>query len=152
MDAIKFVHQELTPKKDYPDFRAGDNITVNYKILEGNKERIQAFKGEVIQRRGSGPTQTFTVRKISNGVGVDRIFPLYSPSIESIEVNKKGKVRRARIFFLRDLKGKKARIKEKRIVTTEAERTETKAIRTKAKADAKEAKATASKASTTPAE
>lgn len=115
MDAIKFVHSELTKKKDYPEFKAGDNITVFYKIVEGNKERVQAFKGEVVQRRGTDATQTFTVRKISNGVGVDRIFPLYSPSIDRIELNRKGRVRRARIFYLRDLKGKKARIREKRM-------------------------------------
>lgn len=119
MDAIKFVHQQLTNKKEYPDFKAGDNITVNYKIIEGTKERIQAFKGDVIQRRGSGSTQTFTVRKISNGVGVDRIFPLYSPNIDGIEVNRHGKVRRARLFYMRDLVGKKARIKERRILTEE---------------------------------
>lgn len=115
MDAIKFVHSELTKRKDYPEFKAGDNITVFYKIIEGNKERVQAFKGEVVQRRGVDATQTFTVRKISNGVGVDRIFPLYSPSIDRIELNRKGRVRRARIFYLRDLKGKKARIREKRM-------------------------------------
>jgi len=120
MDAIKFVHQQLTAKKDYPDFNAGDNITVNYKIIEGTKERIQAFKGDVIQRRGTGSTQTFTVRKISNGVGVDRIFPLYSPNIDSIEINRRGKVRRARLFYMRELIGKKARIREKRVVTEEA--------------------------------
>jgi large subunit ribosomal protein L19 len=115
MDAIKFIHDTLTPGKKYPAFKAGDNITVNYKIVEGNKERIQAFKGEVIQIRGSGGTKTFTVRKMSNGVGVERIFPWFSPNVESVELNKKGSVRRARIFYLRDLKGKKARIKEKRI-------------------------------------
>ncbi len=119
MDAIKFFHQEVTKKKDFPEFKAGDNVTVSYKILEGNKERIQAYRGEVIQRKGSGSTQTFTVRKISNGVGVERVFPLFSPSIDNIELNKRGKVRRARIYYIRDLKGKKARIKEKRVVTAE---------------------------------
>jgi large subunit ribosomal protein L19 len=119
MDAIKFFHQEVTQKKDFPDFKAGDNVTVYYKILEGTKERIQAYRGEVIQRKGSGSTQTFTVRKISNGIGVERIFPLFSPSIDNIELNKRGKVRRARIYYLRDLKGKKARIKEKRVQTAE---------------------------------
>jgi len=114
MDAIKYVHDQLTVIKTHPEFKAGDSITVNYKIIEGAKERIQAFKGEVIQIKGSGPTVTFTVRKISNSVGVERIFPINSPNIESIEVNKKGRVRRARIFYLRDLIGKKARIKEKR--------------------------------------
>ncbi|MBK6483010.1 MAG: 50S ribosomal protein L19 [Chitinophagales bacterium] len=121
MDAIKFFHQEVTQKKDYPAFRAGDNVTVNYKILEGTKERIQAYRGEVIQRKGQGATQTFTVRKISNGVGVERVFPLFSPSIDSIDINKHGKVRRARIYYIRDLKGKKARIKEKRMPTATAE-------------------------------
>ena len=120
MDAIKFFHQQVTQKKDYPQFKAGDKVTVFYKIIEGNKERIQAYKGEVIQRKGSGSTKTFTVRKISNGVGVERIFPLFSPSIDSIELNKRGKVRRSRIYYIRDLKGKKARIREKRLQTVEA--------------------------------
>lgn len=112
MDFIKTLENELTPAKNFPDFKAGDNINVHYKIIEGSKERIQIFRGDVIQRKGSGLTQTFTVRKISNGVGVERIFPLFSPNIDQIEVNKKGKVRRARIYYLRDLKGKAARIKE----------------------------------------
>ena len=120
MDAIKFFHQQVTQKKDYPQFKAGDNVTVFYKIIEGNKERVQAYRGEVIQRKGNGSTQTFTVRKISNGVGVERVFPLFSPSIDSIELNKRGKVRRSRIYYIRDLKGKKARIKEKRVQTAEA--------------------------------
>ena len=115
MEALKYFHQQVTVKKKLPEFKAGDNITVHYKIIEGNKERIQDYKGEVVQRKGSGATQTFTVRKISNGVGVERVFPLNSPSIDSIEVNKRGKVRRARLFYLRNLKGKKARIKEKRM-------------------------------------
>lgn len=115
MEALKYFHQQVTTKKEFPDFKAGDNVTVHYKIIEGNKERIQDYKGEVVQRKGNGNTQTFTVRKISSGIGVERVFPLYSPNIESIEVNKRGKVRRARIFYLRDLKGKKARIKEKRM-------------------------------------
>lgn len=115
MDALRYFHQQVTPNKQLPDFKAGDNITVYYKIIEGNKERIQAFRGEVLQRRGSGATQTFTVRKISNGVGVERIFPLYSPNIESIEINKRGRVRRARLFYLRQRTGKKAKIREKRI-------------------------------------
>jgi large subunit ribosomal protein L19 len=115
MEAVKYFHQQVTAKKKVPDFKAGDNVTVHYKILEGNKERIQDYKGEVVQRKGNGSTQTFTVRKISNGIGVERVFPLYSPNIESIDVNKRGKVRRARLFYLRDLKGKKARIKEKRM-------------------------------------
>ncbi len=114
MDSIKYVHDTLGTVKKHPAFKAGDNITVNYKIIEGSKERIQAFKGVVMQRKGDGASQTFTVRKISNGVGVERVFPLNSPNIESIEINKAGKVRRARLYYLRDLKGKKARIKEKR--------------------------------------
>jgi len=101
-------------KQQLPDFSAGDTITVYYRIKEGNKERIQAFRGVVIQIRGNGLGKTFTVRKISNGIGVERIFPFDSPFIENIEVNKRGKVRRARIFYFRKLSGKKARIKEKR--------------------------------------
>ena len=100
--------------KEFPEFKAGDTITVHYKIKEGNKERIQNFQGVVLQRRGSGSTETFTVRKITNGVGVERVFPIASPFIEQIDVNKRGAVRRARIFYLRNLTGKKARIKEKR--------------------------------------
>ena len=114
MNAIEFVHEQLTGKKEFPDFKAGDNITVNYKIVEGNKERIQSFKGDVIKRQGTGPTASFTVRKISDGVGVERVFPLYSPNIESIEVNKTGRVRRAKLFYLRGRSGKSARIREKR--------------------------------------
>ena len=100
--------------KTLPDFKAGDTVTVTYKIKEENKERLQKFRGIVIQKRGAGATKTFTVRKMSNGIGVERIFPMNSPFIESVEVNKIGKVRRARIFYLRDLTGKKARIKEKK--------------------------------------
>ena len=103
-----------TELKEFPEFKAGDTITVHYKIKEGNKERIQNFQGVVLQRRGSGSTETFTVRKITNGVGVERVFPIASPFIEQIDVNKRGAVRRARIFYLRNLTGKKARIKEKR--------------------------------------
>ena len=114
MDAIKFFHQEVTQKKDRPNFKAGDNITVNYKIVEGNKERIQSFKGDVIKRQGNGATSSFTVRKISDGVGVERLFPLYSPNIDSIEVNKSGRVRRAKLYYLRSRSGKSARIREKR--------------------------------------
>lgn len=114
MDIIKSLEKELTPERSYPDFKAGDNISVHYKIVEGSKERIQIFRGDVIQVKGSGITRTFTVRKISNGVGVERIFPYFSPSIDTIELHKKGKVRRARIYYLRDLKGKAARIKESR--------------------------------------
>ncbi len=112
MDIIKTISNELTTTKDLPNFKAGDNITVYYTIKEGEKQRTQFFKGDVIQRKGSGSTETFTIRKISHSVGVERIFPVNSPLIEKIELNKKGKVRRARIFYLRDLTGKKARIKE----------------------------------------
>src|ERR1035437_8688997 len=112
--AIAFVHDQLTGKKEYPKFKAGDNITVNYKIVEGNKERIQSFKGDVIKRQGWGHTATFTVRKISDAIGVERTFPLYSPNIESIEMNKSGRVRRAKLYFQRERSGKSARIKEKR--------------------------------------
>lgn len=115
MDAVKFVHEQLTSKKEFPKFKAGDNITVNYKIVEGNKERIQSFKGDVIKRQGTGSTITFTVRKVSDSVGVERLFPLYSPNIESIVLNKIGKVRRARLYYLRERSGKSARIKEKRV-------------------------------------
>ena len=114
MNAIKYIHEQLTGKKEFPHFKPGDNITVNYKIIEGNKERIQQYQGVVLQRRGAGASQTFTVRKISNGVGVERIFPLYSPKIDKIVLDKKGVVRRARIFYLRDISGKKARIEEKK--------------------------------------
>ena len=106
--------ENLVERKEFPNFKAGDTITVHYKIREGNKERIQQFQGVVLQRSGSGSTETFTVRKISSGVGVERIFPITSPFIEKIVVNKHGVVRRARIFYLRGLTGKKARIKEKR--------------------------------------
>jgi large subunit ribosomal protein L19 len=102
---------------DIPQFSAGDTITVTYRIIEGSKERLQSFRGVVIQIKGTGKTKMFTIRKISNGVGVERIFPLYSPHIEKIELNKVGVVRRARIYYLRELTGKKARIKEKRMVS-----------------------------------
>jgi large subunit ribosomal protein L19 len=122
MDLMKVAEQAMAQdQKSFPNFKAGDTITVTYKIKEENKERLQKFRGVVIQRRGAGRTQTFTIRKISNGVGVERIFPLNSPFIESIEVNKYGKVRRARIFYLRNLTGKKARIKEKKYVAKPAE-------------------------------
>ena len=120
MDLIKVVEQAFANEKvaSYPSFKAGDTITDTYRIKEGDKERLQKFKGVVIQLRGASPTtRTFTVRKISSGVGVERIFPFESPFIDSIELNKVGKVRRARIFYLRNLSGKKARIKEKRVAT-----------------------------------
>ena len=116
MDLVKFVQDEFVTKNEFPQFGAGDTVTVYYKIKEGDKERTQFFKGVVIQRRGAGVTETFTIRKIgSNNIGVERIFPVNSPILEKIEINKKGMVRRARIFYLRELTGKKARIKEKRI-------------------------------------
>ncbi|HVI47007.1 MAG TPA: 50S ribosomal protein L19 [Chitinophaga sp.] len=115
MNAISFVHEQLTAKKQYPKFKAGDNVTVNYKIVEGNKERIQSFKGDVVKIQGTGFTASFTVRKISDGIGVERLFPLYSPNIDGIVLNKVGKVRRARLYYLRERAGKAARIKEKRV-------------------------------------
>lgn len=114
MDLIKVVENEFAVETEIPKFGAGDTVTVSYKIKEGNKERIQNFRGVVIQIRGNSSTKTFTVRKMSGNIGVERIFPLYSPFIDSIEVNKHGSVRRKRIFYLRERTGKKARIKEKR--------------------------------------
>lgn len=119
MDFIKSLETELITARELPAFKAGDTVTVYYRIVEGDKSRTQAFKGDVIQRKGSGRTQTFTVRKISNGIGVERIFPLFSPNLEKIEVNKTGKVRRAKIFYLRGLRGKSARIRETKTNTTE---------------------------------
>jgi large subunit ribosomal protein L19 len=120
MDLIKIAQQAfLKEQKSYPVFKAGDTVTVTYRIVEGNKERLQKFKGVVIQRKGAGATQTFTVRKMSDNVGVERIFPVTSPFIQGIEVNKVGKVRRARIFYMRNLTGKKARIKERKFFTKE---------------------------------
>ena len=124
MDYIKIVEQAFSQNKaaSYPDFKAGDTITVTYRIKEGDKDRLQKFRGGVIQICGATPfTRTFTIRKVSGGIGVERIFPYELPSIESIEVNKVGKVRRARIFYLRNLSGKKARIKEKKFVAKKAE-------------------------------
>lgn len=114
MDLLKVAEQAFEVKKEFPAFKSGDTIVVRYKIVEGNKERIQNYKGVVIQRKGTGSTATFTVRKMSGGIGVERIFPVYSPFIDGIEVTKVGRVRRARIYYLRKLTGKKARIKEKR--------------------------------------
>ncbi|MCB0704844.1 MAG: 50S ribosomal protein L19 [Saprospiraceae bacterium] len=116
MDAIKFVEEQLSREMSYPSFRPGDNVNVDYKIIEGVKERIQSFRGDVIQINGSGSTKTFTVRKMSNGVGVERIFPFASPNIVEIKLLKRGKVRRAKLFYLRELVGKKARIKERKMV------------------------------------
>ena len=116
MDLIKVAENAFAVEtKEQPQFKAGDTITVHYKIREGNKERIQNYRGVVIQVKGTGVTKTFTVRKMSGNIGVERIFPLYSPFIAQIEVNKKGSVRRAKLYYLRALTGKKARIKEKRI-------------------------------------
>ncbi len=115
MDLMNVVKEHFNQKKEFPAFRAGDTITVHYKIKEGNKERIQQYRGVVIQRRGTGLTETITVRKMSGSIGVERIFPTNSPFIEQIDLNKAGKVRRARIFYLRNLTGKKARIKERRM-------------------------------------
>jgi len=115
MDLINLVDNLYAEKKDIPAFKAGDTITVHYKIKEGNKERIQQYRGVVIQRKGTGTTASFTVRKISGVIGVERIFPISSPFIDKIEVNKIGKVRRAKIYYLRNLTGKKARIQEKKV-------------------------------------
>ena len=109
---LKYVQDNFIEKKDFPDFSTGDTITVYYEIKEGEKSRVQFFRGVVIQRRGTGATETFTIRKMSGEVGVERIFPINMPAIQKIEVNKRGKVRRARIFYYRELRGKKARIKE----------------------------------------
>lgn len=115
MDLMKVANEQAMEKRKTPDFKAGDTITVTYKIIEGTKEREQMFQGVVLQRKGAGLTQTFTVRKMSHGVGVERIFPLNSPKIANIEVNKRGIVRRARLFYLRNVFGKAARIEEKKV-------------------------------------
>ena len=123
MDLINLVEQSFSENKtaSYPQFKAGDTITVTYRIKEGDKERLQSFRGVVIQICGATPyTKTFTIRQVSNGVGVERIFPYESPAIDKIELNKVGKVRRARIFYLRNLSGKKARIKEAKRVVKDA--------------------------------
>ena len=111
---VKYVQDEFVQKKDFPKFSAGDTITVYYEIKEGEKTRTQFFRGVVIQRRGSESTETFTIRKMSGTIGVERIFPVHLPALQKVEVNKKGKVRRSRIFYFRELTGKKARIKEVR--------------------------------------
>lgn len=115
MDLLKVLEKEFSAAHTLPEFGAGDTITVHYKIKEGGKERIQQFRGTVIQRKGTGNTTTFTVRKMSGNVGVERIFPASSPFIDKVEVNKHGQVRRAKIYYLRGLTGKKARIQEKRV-------------------------------------
>ena len=113
--AVAFVQEQLSNKKEFPAFKAGDNITVNYKIIEGSKERIQSFKGDVIKIQGNGATASFTVRKISDGIGVERIFPFTSPNIDSIVLHKVGQVRRARLYYQRERFGKSSRIREKRM-------------------------------------
>ena len=115
MDLIKLVEQSFQNEKvaEYPQFKAGDTITVTLKVKEGDKERLQKFRGVVIQISGADPfTKTFTIRKVSSGIGVERIFPFQSPAIESIEINKVGKVRRAKLYYLRERQGKAAKIKE----------------------------------------
>ncbi|MBI4653638.1 MAG: 50S ribosomal protein L19 [Nitrospirae bacterium] len=116
MDSIRIIEDSF--KKEGPSFRVGDAVRVNVKIIEGDKERLQTFEGIVISRRGSGTRETFTLRKISYGVGVERIFPLYSPMIEGLEVIKQGDVRRAKLYYLRGKKGKAAKVKEKSLTTT----------------------------------
>ena len=116
MDAIRYVHEQLKTNRELPNFKPGDNIVVSYKIIEGAKERIQDFRGNVIQINGNESTKTFTVRKMSSGVGVERIFPLYSPNISEVKVLKRGRVRRAKLYYLRALTGKKAKIKERKFV------------------------------------
>jgi large subunit ribosomal protein L19 len=112
---VKFVEEQVIAKNEFPAFKSGDTVSVHYKIREGNKERIQIYQGVVLQRNSVGANETFTVRKMSNGVGVERIFPINSPNIAKIEVNSHGKVRRAKLFYLRELTGKAARIKSKRV-------------------------------------
>ena len=115
MDLIKVAEQAFHVEKSHPEFKSGDTVTVAYRIIEGNKERIQEYRGDVIKISGHQEKKRFTVRKMSGNIGVERIFPLESPFIESITVNKRGKVRRAKLYYLRALTGKKARIKERRV-------------------------------------
>ncbi len=124
MSAVAFIHEQLTGKKEFPRFKAGDNVTVNYKIIEGNKERIQSFRGDVIKKQGTGATASFTVRKISDGIGVERVFPFFSPNVESVVLNKVGQVRRAKLFYQRGRSGKSARIQEKRMAVAPKAKTE----------------------------
>ncbi|PQL93419.1 50S ribosomal protein L19 [Apibacter adventoris] len=112
---IKYVQDKYIAKKEFPEFNAGDTLTVYYEIKEGNKTRTQFFKGVVIQVKGTGATKTFSIRKMSGDVGVERVFPINMPALQKIEVNRKGKVRRSRIYYFRDLRGKKARIKDARV-------------------------------------
>ncbi|MEZ4967426.1 MAG: 50S ribosomal protein L19 [Saprospiraceae bacterium] len=116
LEAIQFVHEQMLVKPEFPAFNTGDTIVVTYRITEGDKSREQAFRGDVIQIKGHGMTKTFTVRKMSHGVGVERIFSVSNPNVVAIQVLKRGRVRRSRIFYLRGLVGKKARIKEKKVV------------------------------------
>lgn len=120
MDLIKVAEDAFATGKQHPDFQPGDTITVAYRIKEGNKERIQQYRGVVIRISGEGSKRRFTVRKISDNIGVERIFPIESPFIDSITINKYGKVRRAKLYYLRSLTGKKARIKERRVAKKEA--------------------------------
>lgn len=115
---LDYVKKQLTPEVKHPKFKAGDTVTVHYKIKEGDKERIQQFSGVVIQRKNERATASFTVRKISNGVGVERVFQTHSPLVASIEVKRRGAVRRAKLYYLRDRTGKSARIKEKLVART----------------------------------
>ena len=115
MDLIKVAQDSFKSGKELPKFSSGDTVSVHYKIVEGNKERIQVFRGVVIQIKGEGENKRFTVRKMSGNIGVERVFPIGSPFIENLEVNRVGKVRRARIYYFRERTGKKARIKEKRV-------------------------------------
>ena len=115
MDLVKFVEEQVIAKNEFPAFKSGDTVSVHYKIREGNKERVQIYHGVVLQRNSVGASETFTVRKMSNGVGVERIFPINSPNIQKVEVNSYGKVRRSKLFYLRALTGKAARIKSRRV-------------------------------------
>jgi large subunit ribosomal protein L19 len=115
MDLVKFVEEQTVTINKFPTFKAGDTVSVHYKIKEGAKERIQVYQGVVIQRNSVGVSETFTVRKVSNGIGVERIFPANSPNIDKVEVNSYGKVRRSKLYYLRALTGKAARIKSKRV-------------------------------------
>jgi large subunit ribosomal protein L19 len=114
MDLIKYVEDEFVEKKDFPEFQAGDTITVYYEISEGSKTRTQYYRGTVIQLKGDGASKTFTIRKMSGTTGVERIFPINMPALQKVEINKRGSVRRARIFYFRELTGKRARIKQKK--------------------------------------
>lgn len=141
MDIVKELEAELVEKKDWPEFEAGDTIAVTYSIKEGDKQRQQTFTGTVIQRRGTGSTATFTIRKVSNNVGVERVFPITSPFLEEIKVLKNGSVRRARIFYLRDRQGKAARIKERKYFGTKEDKDAAKAEKSAKKAEAKKTEA-----------